>query len=293
MPLMSPRFANNQRLQAAYLNSPALYPGATGEAVQIVQKAFMDLGYSMPNSTVYDDNYEPQGDGIYGPETTAVVRSFETQWHLTVDPGLTGREVLDKLDELFPAPPRTPGQMPRCLNFTDQQEQTLRNDVDQAIFLSMRCVTALTADVNSGALDPSVCQLLTDTFATDGSDLSAVEPIRGAFVSFNLRMRAVELIHTVRHTPDARHFGYAAFVDFPNRGVRPYLNEIYVTDGYFDTIAPIKRQLTLIHEAFHLLVNTDGHPGSGDAYPDDRPMGIAYPQAINNAYCYDHFAEWL
>jgi hypothetical protein len=178
------------------------------------------------------------------------------------------------------------------VNFTERQELILRDDVNKAIALSIRCATALSSG-QRGGLQPEVSQLLLDTFAIDGSDPDEVDPIWGVFARFPLRMSAVEMIHTVRHNPDAKHMGYAAFIDFPNRGIRPYLNEIYVTDGYFDTNAQLDRVVTLIHETFHLLINTSGHPGSGDADLGLRPMGIPYDQAVNNAYCYDHFAKWL
>ena len=51
MPLTSPRFAGNARLQSAANNSPAMGFGERGDAVAIVQQAYLDLGYPMPIST--------------------------------------------------------------------------------------------------------------------------------------------------------------------------------------------------------------------------------------------------
>lgn len=100
MPLTSPRFAANARLQAAATNSPPMRQGETGEAVQILQQALLDLGFPMPVSTA--TGTKPP-DGKYGNETGKVVRNFQTQHGLQTD-GIAGRETLGLLDELLAAP---------------------------------------------------------------------------------------------------------------------------------------------------------------------------------------------
>src|SRR4051794_29880967 len=51
MPLTSPRFAGNARLQSAAENKPPLKIGEPkGQAVELLQQALADLGYQMPIS---------------------------------------------------------------------------------------------------------------------------------------------------------------------------------------------------------------------------------------------------
>ena len=51
MPLTSPRFAGNARLQSAAENRPPLKIGEPkGQAVELLQQALADLGYQMPIS---------------------------------------------------------------------------------------------------------------------------------------------------------------------------------------------------------------------------------------------------
>jgi hypothetical protein len=52
--LISNRFRDNARLQAAVRNAPALAFGAEGEHVQILQRALGDLGFAMPISARQD-----------------------------------------------------------------------------------------------------------------------------------------------------------------------------------------------------------------------------------------------
>ena len=96
MALTSPRFARNDRLQAAANNQPPLKTGETGEAVEILQQALIDLGASMPRST------NPSGltDGIYGPETAATVTAFQASQGLSQD-GIAGKDTLGKLDSIY------------------------------------------------------------------------------------------------------------------------------------------------------------------------------------------------
>jgi hypothetical protein len=110
MALTSPRFKNSTRLQSAAQNAPAMRWGERGEPVALVQKAYVDLGYSMPGST------QPSGtmDGIFGKETYAVTRSFQSKQSLGVD-GVIGKQTLHELDRLHQAvaPPPTPPGPPK------------------------------------------------------------------------------------------------------------------------------------------------------------------------------------
>jgi peptidoglycan hydrolase-like protein with peptidoglycan-binding domain len=97
MALVSPRFARDQRLQAAAENRPPLSQGATGKAVEILQRALIDVGYDMPVSTTGSTKL---ADGIYGIETATSVRSFQIQQGLQQD-GVAGRDTLGRLDRLI------------------------------------------------------------------------------------------------------------------------------------------------------------------------------------------------
>lgn len=104
MALTSDRFKNNTRLQAAARNEPAMRWGERGDPVAIVQKAYIDLGYSMPGST--DGGAM---DGIFGKETYAVTRNFQSKHSLGVD-GIIGKQTLHELDRLLGGV--TPGPTP-------------------------------------------------------------------------------------------------------------------------------------------------------------------------------------
>jgi peptidoglycan hydrolase-like protein with peptidoglycan-binding domain len=99
MALTSRRFARNGKLQDAARNSPPLRNGSTGQAVEILQRALIDLGFPMPLSTARDPNVP---DGIFGQETARKVREFQSQQRLTVD-GIAGQETLTRMDQMFAA----------------------------------------------------------------------------------------------------------------------------------------------------------------------------------------------
>lgn len=119
MALTSPRFAGNMRLQSASNNSPTMRWGERGEAVAIVQKAYVDLGHFMPKSTL------PSGamDGIFGAEMYSVTRHFQSKYGLGVD-GIIGTQTMGELDKRhggspnpapvppLPTPPTPPGPTP-------------------------------------------------------------------------------------------------------------------------------------------------------------------------------------
>jgi peptidoglycan hydrolase-like protein with peptidoglycan-binding domain len=99
MALTSPRFANDPRLQAAAMNNPPMRRGETGDSVGTLQQALYDLGYPLPISFATGTP-----DGIYGAETEATVRQFQTDQGIGRD-GVAGHDTLGALDALFPPPP--------------------------------------------------------------------------------------------------------------------------------------------------------------------------------------------
>lgn len=118
--LQSDRFRNNARLQAAANNRPPMRSGERGVAVQTVQQALIDLGYPMPIST----RKRGTPDGIYGSETAATIRKFQTRYQLQAD-GVAGRQTLTTLDRLFAKappqiPPRIPPRIPPQVKIPDQ-----------------------------------------------------------------------------------------------------------------------------------------------------------------------------
>jgi hypothetical protein len=102
--LQADRFKDDERLQAAFDNNPPLRAPAVGPAVRKLQQAFLDLGFALPKST--DDSGKP--DGIFGDETTLVVKGFQFRQGIVQD-GVVGRQTLGELDGLFSgqSPPGT------------------------------------------------------------------------------------------------------------------------------------------------------------------------------------------
>lgn len=97
MSLISARLSGSKRLAAASNNNPDILRGERDqEAVVILQTCFVELGYPMPRST------KPNGlfDGVFGQETEAVVRKFQSDNQLKSD-GIVGRDTLGRLDKIF------------------------------------------------------------------------------------------------------------------------------------------------------------------------------------------------
>ena len=88
--------SRNRRLQAAASNSPPLRSGETGEAVELLQQALIDLGFRLPIST------KKTGfpDGIYGAETKSAVTAFQAGERLH-DDGIAGKDTLHRLDAII------------------------------------------------------------------------------------------------------------------------------------------------------------------------------------------------
>jgi murein L,D-transpeptidase YcbB/YkuD len=97
MALASARLSNNVRLdEAAKDKNRPLAEGEKGRAVELLQHCLVDLGLTMPVST------RPSGltDGIFGKETAATVKKFQTLNGLKVD-GMAGPQTLQRLDVIF------------------------------------------------------------------------------------------------------------------------------------------------------------------------------------------------
>lgn len=97
MALLSQHLSGNSQLQAAAGNNPPLRKGASGDGVALLQQGLVDFGFSMPVST---SNGTQAPDGIFGDETFAVVKQFQTEQDLTAD-GIAGRDTITELDRLY------------------------------------------------------------------------------------------------------------------------------------------------------------------------------------------------
>ncbi len=93
----SPRFRRHQRLQNAQINSPPLKRGERSDGVRVLQRALIDLGFSMPISM---PRRGADPDGIFGAETEAALISFQRKAGLTPD-GVAGAQTLGRLDSIF------------------------------------------------------------------------------------------------------------------------------------------------------------------------------------------------
>lgn len=96
MPLRSIRLCRYKRLHSAAANSPPMKLDEVGEAVEALQQALIDIGFKMPVST----RKSGLSDGIYGKETTAAIKAFQTREQLQQD-GVAGRDTLGRLDEIM------------------------------------------------------------------------------------------------------------------------------------------------------------------------------------------------
>jgi hypothetical protein len=98
MPLTSPRFRENAELRKIEAGQLLLKMGTRGHHVHLLQMALLDLGFVMPRSTT-SQSYSP--DGIYGSETTEVVRAFQKTAFPLVPDGVVGPKTMRALDQRF------------------------------------------------------------------------------------------------------------------------------------------------------------------------------------------------
>ncbi len=122
MTLKSQRFAKNQRLQQAAVNSPPLTRGSSGEAVRILQQALIDLGLGMKLSTKKSGT----PDGIFGGETESRVWEFQARTGLGTD-GIAGKDTMTKLDALLPTVGPPPVALETPPKFTHQLSIHMRS----------------------------------------------------------------------------------------------------------------------------------------------------------------------
>ena len=91
--LTSRRLGSDPQLRKASENSPALASGSRGSGVSIMQDLLADLGYPLPKSLA-----KGTADGIFGTETLAAVKAFQSNCALKSD-GIAGRMTMKALDD--------------------------------------------------------------------------------------------------------------------------------------------------------------------------------------------------
>jgi peptidoglycan hydrolase-like protein with peptidoglycan-binding domain len=285
MPLTSEFFADSPRVQNAADNNPPLAFSETSDGVRRLQDALLALNYSMPVST-----RKGGADGIFGDETAATVRQFQTDNPpLDVD-GRAGQNTLSAMDQLLQ------GIRYQYRGFAPADKATLKADVQKAIDIAKSCANVLA--FNRLGLPENIVSLLQDTFNIDGSDPDEVGFLRLRYMNFVGRMDTVTFIYTTEHAPSNENLGYGAFAKSAGPGGILSPNEIYFTKGYFQTQDAFKRAVTILHEYIHLVNTVGGHPGNGGIdnqleFYARAHIGIDFPYAAVNAYCYEYFAQWL
>ena len=90
--MKSLRLNQDPQLKRAEFGNPPLSQGATGSGVAIVQDLLADLGSEFVRTFA-----QGRADGIFGPETLAAVKQFQTSAGLQVD-GIVGPKTLAALD---------------------------------------------------------------------------------------------------------------------------------------------------------------------------------------------------
>lgn len=151
MALQSPRFRNNARLQRAAEGKPSIRWPEKGEAIAILQQAFVDLGFAMPLSTGHG-----APDGIFGNETLRVVRSFQSKYHLTAD-GIVGKKTMAQLDLLLPgAPPKRASAIPYQVPGT---KTVLRQPSSMSCWATVYCMMRSWKDQSSYPIRDAVLKV--------------------------------------------------------------------------------------------------------------------------------------
>jgi peptidoglycan hydrolase-like protein with peptidoglycan-binding domain len=88
--LQAPRFSGNLALEAAFDDERLIRRGAKGTHVRLIQQSLIDQGYPLPFGGA---------DGIFGPETEAAVKRFQTDAGAVKIDGLVGPETMGLLDQ--------------------------------------------------------------------------------------------------------------------------------------------------------------------------------------------------
>jgi hypothetical protein len=87
--LQSTRFSGNLTLEAAFDGETLIRRGQTSTAVRLIQESLLDQGYNLPSAGA---------DGIFGPETEAAIRRFQTDAGAVKIDGIVGPETMGLLD---------------------------------------------------------------------------------------------------------------------------------------------------------------------------------------------------
>ncbi len=99
---------------------------------------------------------------------------------------------------------------------------------------------------------------------------------------------------TIRYVsnPPAAAQGFAAYT-IPGQNPR----EIFITHSFVHNYTLKERAAYLAHEYIHLAHWPHGHPGPGGEHLavsfGQSTLGIPFNDAMNNAYCYQYFIEWM
>jgi hypothetical protein len=259
MALTSPRFAGNARLQAASNNSPAMHKNeAEHDAVRILQKALVDLGFPLPLSTRRDGTL----DGIYGDEVFIAVQKFQIKFGLLgkngQPDGIVGKQTMSKLDDLFKGGAPVP--------LTDQQimdnARTLSNAALSQAILALKSLETTLISPSSAVtqallfLHQGTLDALQRWLKISRSDSDFVDNLRKArsLMEKNLATTAT-IVHQPSTGPDCKNGGFAwSNVGDPSQGVR-------CCDAFFlgpdagsnKPIGPLCQMDVITHEFFHLV----------------------------------------
>jgi hypothetical protein len=105
-------FADSTAMNSVARGKVSIRFGAHGHSVGLLQAALMDAGYKLPKSS-----RRGSPDGVFGPETAAALKAFQTKAGLTAD-AIAGGKTITALDILLapktaPPPPKpTPPEAP-------------------------------------------------------------------------------------------------------------------------------------------------------------------------------------
>jgi len=125
--LKSQRFAGDPILEACFDNERLLRTGGRGPAVVKIQQALIDAGFPMPRFGA---------DGVFGAETKAAVRNYQSAHGLAID-GIIGPITVGSLDAQFAYTPPSdpPDQNFRNWFFTVMPQSPLRDGNEVTAFI--------------------------------------------------------------------------------------------------------------------------------------------------------------
>lgn len=118
MSLSYPPFLATPGILAAYRNAPALRKGSQGLAVRVLQSALLQLGYSLPKSSM-----GKVPDGSFGSGTEAALKASQVRAGLVPPDGIAGRNTIQALDRALVKP--VPEPPPKSLLTTMTNEYKL------------------------------------------------------------------------------------------------------------------------------------------------------------------------